>query len=227
MSCTTCGSNKNCHCSDNCPNKASDITTFDCTSLSAITVPCGASLCDVLGLLELYITNTASEVSVINDYLNITKHDLLASALPTAPVNTQTAALTLTWAAQATQKPSIVHDDDNAYVPSTGIWTCPTTGRYDIAFAVKMSIATGDGWYTSGAAGMIQAAVVKDAAEDVYVGDTYTSVNIQKSAYMSGAIGGFQLTAGDKLCLKIINTTGTNYAATVAGDFARMSIRKV
>ena len=152
---------------------------------------------------------------------------MLASALPNVPVNTQTAALTLTWAAQATQKPAIVHDDDNAYVPSTGIWTCPTTGRYDIAFAIKMSIATGDGWYTSGAAGMIQAAVVKDAAEDVYVGDTYTSVNIQKSAYMSGAIGGFQLTAGDKLCLKIINTTGTNYSATVAGDFARMSIRKV
>jgi hypothetical protein len=90
-----------------------------------------------------------------------------------------------------------------------------------------MSIATGDGWYTSGSVGMIQAVIVKDAAEDVYVGDTYTSVNIQKSAYMSGAIGGFQLTAGDKLCLKVINTAGTNYSSTVAGDFSRMSIRKV
>ena len=213
MSCTTCGSKTNCHCSDNCPNKT--------------TVPCGASLCDVLGLLELYITNTASEVSVINNYLNITKHDLLTSAPPTTPVSTQTAAIALTWAAQATQKPAIVHDDDSAYSSVTGLWTCPTSGRYSIDFSIKMSIATGNGWYTSGSAGMIQAAVVKDATEDVYVGGTYASVNIQKSAYISGSIEGFQVAAGDKLCLKIINTTGTSYASAVAGDFSRMSIRKV
>lgn len=228
MSCTKCGSKNNCHCSDNCPNKASDITTYDCNTLSAISVPCGASLCDVLGLLELYITNTASEVSVINDYLNITPHDLLASGSPIT-LNSQAAATGILWDAQSAQNTmSIVHDDDNAFNPATGVWTCPTTGRYDLAFAVKMSITTGDGWYTSGAAGMLQAALVTDTGETVYIGDTYASVNIQQSAYLSGAIGGYQLTAGDKVCLKIINTTGTNFAAgLVADDFCRMSIRKV
>lgn len=227
MSCTKCGSKNNCHCSDNCPNKASDITTYDCNTLSAVTVPCGSSLCDVLGILELYITNTASEVSVINDYLSITPHDLLASGDPSTMISL-TPSLGILWNNQTAQNSmAAIHDDDNAYIVSTGIWTCPTTGRYDLAFAVKMSIDSGDGWYTSGAAGMIQAALVTDTGETVYIGDTYASVNIQKSAYLSGAIGGYQLTAGDKVCLKIINTTGTPYSSVVAGDFCRMSIRKV
>jgi len=227
MSCTTCGSKNNCHCSDNCPNKASDITTYDCNTLSAITIPCGSSLCDVLGLLELYVTNTASEVSVINDYLNITPHDFLTSGLPNVSLPIIVPALGLLWNDQATQKQAIVHDDDNAYSVGTGVWTCPTTGRYDLAFDVKFSILAAGGWYGSGAAGMIQAALVTGTGEDVYVGNTYASVNIQQSAYISGAIGGYQLTAGDTVCLKLINTTGTAYSATVAGDFCRMSIRKV
>ena len=227
MSCTTCGSKNNCHCSDNCPNKASDITTYDCNTLSAITVPCGSSLCDVLGLLELYVTNTASEVSVINDYLNITPHDLLTSGLPNTSLPDTVPALGILWASQASQKQAIVHDDDNAYSVSTGIWTCPTTGRYDLAFDVKFSILGVGGWYGASAAGMIQAALVTGTGEDVYIGNTYASVNIQQSAYISGAIGGYQLTAGDEVCLKLINTTGTAYSATVAGDFCRMSIRKV
>jgi hypothetical protein len=63
MSCSSCGSvNSNCTCSDNCPNKVSDITVFDC-NLNVIEVPCEASLCDVLGLLEAYTTNMVNELS--------------------------------------------------------------------------------------------------------------------------------------------------------------------
>ena len=61
MSCTNCNKS-NCTCSDNCPNKASDITVFDC-SLNVIEVPCDASLCDVLTLLESYTTNMVAELS--------------------------------------------------------------------------------------------------------------------------------------------------------------------
>lgn len=153
---------------------------------------------------------------------------MLASGDPNNNINSQAAALGILWDSQAAQNSmAIVHDDDSAYTISTGIWTCPTTGRYDLAFAIKMSISTGDGWYTSGSAGMLQAALVTDTGEDVYVGSTYASVNIQQSAYLSGAIGGYQMTAGDKVCLKIINTTGTNYTTPVVGDFCSMSIRKV
>lgn len=51
MSCNNC--NSNCSCSDNCPNKTSDITLFDGT-FNSIEVPCDASLNDVLALLEEY-----------------------------------------------------------------------------------------------------------------------------------------------------------------------------
>jgi hypothetical protein len=62
MSCTSCNKS-NCTCSDNCPNRVSDITTFDCNNFNVIEVPCDASLCDVLALLEAYTTNMVSELS--------------------------------------------------------------------------------------------------------------------------------------------------------------------
>lgn len=66
MSCTNCGNlGSNCSCSDNCPNKTSDITVFDCNNFNVIDVPCDASLCDVLGLLESYTTNMVSELSTM------------------------------------------------------------------------------------------------------------------------------------------------------------------
>ena len=55
MSWTNCGS-KSCSCSDNCPNKTSDITVFD-GQLNVLEVPCGSSLNDILALLEAYTTN--------------------------------------------------------------------------------------------------------------------------------------------------------------------------
>jgi uncharacterized membrane protein len=62
MSCTSCGSIKsNCSCSDNCPNKTSDITVFDGV-LNTLDVPCGASLNDILALLEAYTTNMVNEL---------------------------------------------------------------------------------------------------------------------------------------------------------------------
>lgn len=61
MSCTNCGS-KSCSCSDNCPNKTSDITVFD-GQLNVLEVPCGASLNDILALLESYTTNMVNELS--------------------------------------------------------------------------------------------------------------------------------------------------------------------
>ena len=64
MSCTSCGSKSNCSCSDNCPNKTSDITVFDGV-LNTLEVPCGASLNDVLALLEAYTTNMVNELGAM------------------------------------------------------------------------------------------------------------------------------------------------------------------
>lgn len=63
MSCTNCGNgNSNCSCSDNCPNKTSDITLFDGV-FNVLEIPCDASLNDVLTLLETYTTNMVNELS--------------------------------------------------------------------------------------------------------------------------------------------------------------------
>ena len=68
MSCTNCGNlGSNCSCSDNCPTKTSDITTFD-GSFNIIEVPCDASLNDVLALLESYTTNMVAELSDMTSY---------------------------------------------------------------------------------------------------------------------------------------------------------------
>jgi hypothetical protein len=70
MSCTNCGNlGSNCSCSDNCPNKVSDITTFDCNNFNVIEVPCDSSLCDVLGLLESYTTNMVNELSTMTSVI--------------------------------------------------------------------------------------------------------------------------------------------------------------
>ena len=66
MSCTNCGNlGSNCSCSDNCPNKVSDITVFDCNTFNVLEVPCDATLCDVLGLLEQYTTNMVTELDTM------------------------------------------------------------------------------------------------------------------------------------------------------------------
>ena len=71
MSCTNCGS-KSCSCSDNCPNKTSDITVFD-GQLNILQVPCGASLNDILALLEAYTTNMVNELSGMVDSIVISE----------------------------------------------------------------------------------------------------------------------------------------------------------
>lgn len=65
MSCSSCGSNSltSCGCSDNCPNKTSDIAVFD-GNLNHINVPAGASLNDVLHLLEAQIFTSIGDLDL-------------------------------------------------------------------------------------------------------------------------------------------------------------------
>jgi len=74
MSCTNCGS-KSCSCSDNCPNKTSDITVFD-GQLNVLAVPCGASLNDILTLLEAYTTNMVNELDNMTSVLITTPNPI-------------------------------------------------------------------------------------------------------------------------------------------------------
>jgi hypothetical protein len=74
MSCTNCGS-KSCSCSDNCPNKTSDITVFD-GQLNVLEVPCGASLNDILTLLEAYTTNMVNELGAMTSVVITTPNPI-------------------------------------------------------------------------------------------------------------------------------------------------------
>lgn len=78
MSCTNCGS-KSCSCSDNCPNKTSDITVFD-GQLNVLEVPCGASLNDILALLEAYTTNMVNELDDMTNVVITTPNPIGLSA---------------------------------------------------------------------------------------------------------------------------------------------------
>lgn len=64
MSCSSCGNNSltSCGCSDNCPNKSSEIN-FDGV-LNSINVPDGSNINVVFALLEEYIITTVSELDL-------------------------------------------------------------------------------------------------------------------------------------------------------------------
>jgi hypothetical protein len=119
-----------------------------------------------------------------------------------------------------------VYDDDNAYNPATGIWTCPATGVYDLNFFVSLTRDSGDGWYDSTTPGMFIAGLTSATGCNYYTANNFTPVVIQKHCSVSGSLEGVTISAGAQVCLKIINLTNYNYVST-AGDIVRMSIKRI
>ncbi len=118
------------------------------------------------------------------------------------------------------------------YVPLTGQWTCPQTGKYDINYNIYLSApnsVTGpgqNGWGENN--GSMQIGVTNIAGTVVYLADII-SVPVGVAflrLYGTGVLQGVQLTAGTVLVLKILNFTGINYTS-VSGDNIDWSIRKV
>lgn len=252
MSCTNCNKS-NCTCSDNCPNKASDITVFDCNSFNVIEVPCEASLCDVLGLLESYTTNMVNELSdmtsvvvgsncigldpgtysvqqiyeAINIVLCNVQEEFGSMRAQDEPSNldAQEPSVDLNLKSDGViQVMSEVYDDDNAYDPLTGIWTCPTTGRYNLNFYIHLTkpIASLTGFSD----GMIIAGIVSTSGINFYCVDSIAFNQPNRHADMTGTSLGMNITAGTQLQLNILNTSNVNYTPIV-GDVARMVIQRV
>jgi hypothetical protein len=128
----------------------------------------------------------------------------------------------------AKQLMSEVYDDDSAYDPATGIWTCPTTGRYDLNFYVHLtSTDATNGWMgASDSRGMITAGLCSPTGIIPYTVSSFaTPFHAQACAEITGSMMGLPITAGTQICLKIANTV-QNYT-TNSDDTVSMSIKRV
>ena len=145
---------------------------------------------------------------------------MFASGTPSNLTNiTPTIATTLV--SGTTQIMSQIYDEDNAYDPLTGIWTCPATGVYNLSFFIQLQ-ETSLGF----SSGSVVAGITNLAVSSIYVASTVAIGNITPYVYLNGCMLGSTLTAGTQLCLKIINFTDVPYTST-SGDAARMTIQKV
>jgi hypothetical protein len=122
--------------------------------------------------------------------------------------------------------PAVVYDDDTAYNAGTGVWTCPATGRYNVSFRIHLTQPAGTGWYDVAVPGILVAGLMGATSPEYYVINSYTPAVIQKHADISSSLIGYSFTAGDTLCLKIMNTTNFDYLSTV-GDVVEFSVQRI
>lgn len=119
-----------------------------------------------------------------------------------------------------------VYDDDNSYDHTTGIWTCPVTGRYNLSFFVTYMRSIDDGWFSNFINGSFLAGITSPTGCSYYCVNNFTINNISKHASISGQAIGLRITSGTQLCLKVINLTDYDYTST-SGDLVRLSIERV
>jgi hypothetical protein len=111
------------------------------------------------------------------------------------------------------------------YNPTTGVWTCPETGRYDLSFFVHYESPTDDGWLLEGGYFLAGICGFGATANNVYVVSNHTVGQNNLFIEISGALDSFPINVGSQLCLKVINCTSENYVSDV-GDTVKMCIRK-
>jgi hypothetical protein len=116
------------------------------------------------------------------------------------------------------------------YDQTTGIWTCPQTGKYDFNYNVYLSSpANTYGWGEVGGTFTIGITDPTGAAT-IYCADTFTAVSsfYYDKIYMTGGMQGVTISAGTQIVLKIQNLTGVAYTEQRSlGDNIEWAIRRV
>jgi len=114
------------------------------------------------------------------------------------------------------------------YNQTTGIWTCPQSGKYDINYNVYLTApATTYGWGQVGGTFIIG---VTQGATIIYCADTFTAVRdyYYSHIYMTGGIQGKYIAANTQIALRIQNLTGVAYTQSpTRGDNIDWAIRRV
>lgn len=114
-----------------------------------------------------------------------------------------------------------IYDDDNAYDPVTGLWTCPATGIYNFSFYVHLS--EGLVGFTSGS---IVAGITSSTGSIYHVASTCGITNQSLYVDLNGTMLGLEVNIGTQVCLRVVNFSDVNYT-TSSGDIAKMTIQKV
>lgn len=147
-----------------------------------------------------------------------------------------------------------VYDDGNDYDPTTGIWTCPATGRYNLNCYAHYTLNNGStGWFgiadaqavvntlvpnplpTGGVNyttvntikhGMFSVAIMSATSNSQYCGNWISATQNLKHIDITATATGMALTAGTQLCVKVLNQTFDNYTP-VTGDVIRFAIQRI
>ena len=117
--------------------------------------------------------------------------------------------------------PAVIYDDWISWVPATGIWTCPTTQRYDLNAVINLK----QNWNVNATHQYVVLGIINSATNAIVCAKTMHVDAISEVVNISCVLQGVTITAGTTLCVKILNRTISDYIAT-AGDIIYFAIRK-
>jgi hypothetical protein len=208
-----------CPTPEDCPTAqpCSEVFDAECIAYTGLDIECGTDV--------VVATNDSVATALQNvvDYFCTLLGAMRAQSAPLSmDLITPTVGISLITNG-VTQIMSEVYDDDAAYNPLTGIWTCTFTGKYNLSFYVHMSnetllVTTG---FTSG---MVIAGIVSSTG--FYAVNTMTVGVPVRYIDITGQALGMNITAGTQLKLNILNLTNVSYV-TDTGDVARFVVQRV
>jgi hypothetical protein len=244
------------------PEPCYTVTDAQCTVYTGANIVCSsttvvASNTVIADALDDIISYFCSSIQTVNGSLTTINTNISnlqaaqglfdtafrASLTPTLNVNTVSASLanssiingvTIVMATGNIEYQVVDNVTTSQYNVTTGIWTCPQTGKYDINYNVYLTCPdqTLFGWgntpTTTGAAYSIAVTSPGATGTSVYCADTYTVIKgvYASRIYLTGGIQGKMLTAGEQLVLRHQNMTGINYTG-ISGDNIDWAIRRV
>jgi hypothetical protein len=230
-----CGLNTVVASDTNVADALNDISDYYCAQVATLT--------GNISTINGNISTINNNIATLQNNQGLFDTAFRASLTPTINVNTVAASLANSSIINGVvviipvgniQYQVVDNVTTSQYNVTTGIWTCPQTGRYDINYNVYLTCPdqTSFGWgntpTTVGAAYSIAVTSPGATGTTVYCADTYTVVKgvFASRIYLTGGIQGINITAGTELVLRHQNMTGINYTAT-SGDNIDLAIRRV